>query len=112
MLEKIKFSIFHWGNFLVVESKLWGNEEFEICLIWNVRNFFVKEYNDVTQHSEVTETENVWNKEFAIVCNLFVDNKLWSHFGEEKTKWILFRQDNNRIKQYHAVEYLGCLSWR
>ena len=51
----------------------------------------------------------------------FVHNKLSIHFGEDKTKWILFSRDknlpdlnitynNNRIKQYHMAEYLGyCL---
>ena len=71
------------------------------------------------QHKDVTEIENVWNKEFANVCDWFVDNKLSIHFGEDKTKCILFSRDknlpelnitynDNRIKQYRMVEYLGC----
>ena len=71
------------------------------------------------QHKDVKEIENVSNKEFAIVCDWFIDNKLSSHFGEDKTKCMLFSRDknlpelniaynNNRIKQYHTVEYLGC----
>ena len=59
------------------------------------------------------------NKEFANVCDWFVDNMLSNHFGEDKTKCILFSRDknlpelnitynNNRIKQYRVVEYLGC----
>ena len=71
------------------------------------------------QHKDVTEIENVFNKEFANVCHWFVDNKLSIHFGEDKTKCILFSRDrnltelnitcnNNRIKQYRIVEYLGC----
>ena len=71
------------------------------------------------QHKDVTEIENVFNKEFANVCHWFVDNKLSIHFGEDKTKCILFSRDrnltelnitcnNNRIKQYRMVEYLGC----
>ena len=57
------------------------------------------------------------NEEFASVWDLFVDNKLSVHFGEDKC--ILFIKDknlsevnkiydNNRIKQYRVVEYLGC----
>ena len=52
----------------------------------------------------------------------FVDNKLSIHFGEDKTKCILFgtKQKLNKtgslnikhgtiqIKQYHTVTYLGC----
>ena len=67
------------------------------------------------QHKDVTEIENVLNKEFANVCGCFVDNKLSIHFGEDKTKRILFSRDknlselnvtynNNRIKQYRMVE--------
>ena len=42
------------------------------------------------QHKDVTEIENVLNKESAIICNWIVDNKLSIHFGEDKTKCILF----------------------
>ena len=58
------------------------------------------------------------NKKFANVCDCFVDNKLLIHFGEVKTKCFLFSRNknlpelnmtcnNNRIKQYRTVEYLG-----
>ena len=63
------------------------------------------------------------NKNFSNVCDWFVDNKLSIHFGEDKTKCILFgtKQRLNKvssfeikygeihIKQYHTVTYLGCL---
>ena len=39
--------------------------------------------------------KNVLNKEFANVCDGFVDNKLLSHFGADKTKCILFSRDKN-----------------
>ena len=53
------------------------------------------------------------------MCEWFVDNKLSIHFGEDKTKCIIFSKEknlsglnityeNNRIKQFHIVEYLGC----
>ena len=32
------------------------------------------------------EIENALNKEFANVCDWFVDNKLSIHFGEDRTK--------------------------
>ena len=73
----------------------------------------------VNINKDVAEIENVLNKEFANVCDWFVDNKLSIHFGEDKTKCILFSRDknlpelnipynNNGIKQYRMVEYLGC----
>ena len=71
------------------------------------------------QHKDVAEIENVLNKESAHVCEWFADNKLSLHFGEDKTKCILFSKKknllglnitykNNRIKQFNIVEYLGC----
>ena len=42
-----------------------------------------------------TFLKNVLNKEFANVCDWFVDNKLLSHFGADKTKCILFSRDKN-----------------
>ena len=61
------------------------------------------------------------NKEFANVCDWFIVDKLSNHFGEDKTKCILFTRDknlpelkitydNNRVKQYHILKYLDfCL---
>ena len=67
------------------------------------------------QHKDVTGT----NKKFKNVCEWFIDNKLSVHFGEDKTRCIVFSKNknmselnityvNNRIKQFHIVEYLGC----
>ena len=56
-------------------------------------------------------------------CDWFVDNKLSIHFGEDKTKSILFASkrkikklqkleiiyNNIRIKQHSWVTYLGCI---
>ena len=68
--------------------------------------------NIFCQHKDVTEIENVLIGEFANACDKFVDNKMISyHFGEDKTKCILFSRDknlpelnitykNNRMKQY------------
>ena len=59
------------------------------------------------------------NKEFSSLCQWFINNKLSIHFGEDKTKSILFsktrgsREINisfagHSIKQHKTVEYLGC----
>ena len=57
------------------------------------------------------------------VCDWFVDNKLSIHFGEDKTKSILFASkckiksarelnveyEDIKIKQHLQVTYLGCV---
>ena len=57
------------------------------------------------------------------MCDWFIDNKLSIHFGEDKTKYILFASkrkikkpqkleiicDNIRITQHSRATYLGCL---
>ena len=67
--------------------------------------------------------ENNLNKNFNSLCEWFVDNKLSIHFGEDKTKSILFgtkrrlkglrelniRHKDIEIKQNYQVKYLGCL---
>ena len=67
--------------------------------------------------------ENNLNKNFNSLCEWFVDNKLSIHFGEDKTKSILFgtkrrlkglrelniRYKDIEIKQNYQVKYLGCL---
>ena len=58
-----------------------------------------------------------------MLCDWFVDNKLSIHFGEDKTKSILFgskhkikkskllkiQYNDIKIKQYSKVRYLGCI---
>ena len=67
------------------------------------------------QHKDVTQFKMFWIKNLQI----FGNNKLSFHFGEDKTRCTLFSNDknlpevnitydNNRIKQYHMVEYLVC----
>ena len=58
---------------------------------------------------------------FTNLCQWFINNKLSIHFGEHKTKSILFKrrnksnfslnitQNENVIKQQSMVEYLGSL---
>ena len=64
-----------------------------------------------------------WDKKFNSLCDWFVENKLSIHFGEDKTKSIVFgtrrrlknldvldiRRGDIKIKQHNAVEYLGCI---
>ena len=80
-------------------------------------------YADATcifyQHEEVKKIENVLNKEFSSLCQWFIDSKLSIHFGEDKTKSILFSKTRDlkeinisfgghSIKQHKTAEYLGC----
>ena len=44
----------------------------------------------IFQHKDITETETALNKNFSMLCDWFVDNKLNIHFCEDKTKSILF----------------------
>tara|TARA_Y100000310_G_C20543976_1_gene744693 strand:+ start:63 stop:965 length:903 start_codon:yes stop_codon:yes gene_type:complete len=70
----------------------------------------------------INEIENKLNKDFNSLCDWFVDNKLSIHFGEDKTKSIIFgtnrklknmreldiRHGDIKIKQHSEVVYLGC----
>ena len=44
----------------------------------------------VCQHNDIKEIEKQLNKDFESTCNWFVDSKLSIHFGDDKTKSILF----------------------
>ena len=75
------------------------------------------------QHKDVVQIGKRLNEDFENLCDWFVDNKLSIHFGEDKTKSILFaskwRADNIRqeiikykdinIKQHWDVTYLRCV---
>ena len=77
----------------------------------------------VFQSKNVKDIEKQLNEGFAHICDWFVDNKLSIHFGEDKTKSILFASkskikklkkleiiyNNIRIKQHSRVTYLGCI---
>ena len=77
----------------------------------------------VYQAKELSKIESRLNEDFASICDWFVDNKLSIHFGEDKTKSILFATKNKsknignlnisykniNIKQYSSVTYLGCI---
>ena len=77
----------------------------------------------IFQHNDIKEIEIQLNKNFSLICDWFVDNKLSIHFGEDKTKSILFSSKRKikkaiplniqykdiKIKQYSKVTYLGCI---
>ena len=77
----------------------------------------------IYQHKDIKELEKMLNKDFDDLCDWFVDNKLSIHFGEDKTKCILFASKNKvkkaqplninykgfEIKQHTKVNYLGCI---
>ena len=44
----------------------------------------------VCQHKYINKIENQLNEDFSNICDWFVDNKLSIHFGEDKTKSMLF----------------------
>ena len=45
--------------------------------------------------NDVNEIEKQLNRNFNSLCDWFVDNKLSIHFGEDKTKSILFGRKKN-----------------
>ena len=61
--------------------------------------FYVKINADYTSiffhHKKVMEIENGLHKKSANLCEWFVDDKLSVHFGEDKTKCILFTKEEN-----------------
>ena len=77
----------------------------------------------VFQYKNVTEIEKQPLRDFSSLCDWFVDNKLSVHFGQEKTKSILFGTkhklrnaktlnivcNGTAIKQYEKVKYLWCI---
>ena len=77
----------------------------------------------IYQHKDIDEIERILNKNFHDLCDWFVDNKLSIHFGDDKTKCILFASKYKvkkakplninykgfEIKQHTKVNYLGCI---
>ena len=75
------------------------------------------------QHKDVGEIERILMTNFSNLCDWFVDNKLSIHFGDDKTKSILFAPKSKAknadslnvtyhevsIKQHREVKYLGCI---
>ena len=77
----------------------------------------------IFQHKDINEIEKVLNENLSDLCDWFLDNKLSIHFGDDKTKCILFASKNKVkkanplnikykdviIKQHSNVKYLGCI---
>ena len=77
----------------------------------------------IYQHKDINEIEKVLNENFSALCDWFLDNKLSIHFGDDKTKCILFASKNKVkkvnplnikykdiiIKQHSKVKQLGCI---
>ena len=77
------------------------------------------------QHKKVEEIKRVLNNGFENICDCLVDNKLSIHFGEDKTKLILFTSPRKikvvknlkikyqeiEIKQHSRVTYLGSVTF-
>ena len=73
----------------------------------------------IFQHTDISEIETEINKNFSMLCDWFIDDKLGIHFGEDKTKSILFstkhtneeskplniQYNDIKIKQYPKVTY-------
>ena len=76
----------------------------------------------VFQHRNINSGEHL-NRDFSTLVDWFVDNRLSVHFGEDKTKSILFSPKHRsksigqkdisyedvKIKQYSKMTYLGCV---
>ena len=72
---------------------------------------------------DINIIEHQLNRYSSNICDRFVDNKLSIHFGEDKTKSILFAPLNKckklrklnisyaslKIKKYLEATYLGCI---
>ena len=75
------------------------------------------------EHKDLERKKKELTKNFSNICDWFVDNKLSIHFGEDKTKSILFSTKNRKrkirtldiqygdakIKKYSKVTYLSCV---
>ena len=65
------------------------------------------------QHKEIQKIETTLNKEFLSACDWLIDNKLSIHFGEDKTKSILFTRSKTPAKmnisfQDHLMKQYNC----
>ena len=77
----------------------------------------------VFQHRSEIEIKKQLIRYFLSLCDWFVDNKLSIHFGQDKTKSMLFGTKHKlqnakslnivyndiEIKQHAKVKYLGCI---
>ena len=54
-------------------------------------------------HQDIDGINQQLNNDFSSLCDWFVDNKLSIHFGEDKTKSIIF-SSKNRIKKLGKLD--------
>ena len=57
----------------------------------------------IFQHNDVTEIEIQRNKNFTLICDYFVDNKLNIHFEKDKTKKSILFSTKLRIKNASSL---------
>ena len=74
--------------FLIYVKDMSQAVECELCL-------YADDSGLLFQHINVTEIKKQLTKDFSNICDWFVDNKLSIHFGEDKTKLILFSSKSN-----------------
>ena len=60
----------------------------------------------IFQHKDIKIIEQQLNKNFSNICDWFVDNKLSIHFGEDKTKSILFAPLNQCNQETLQTKHL------
>ena len=76
----------------------------------------------IFRDKSIEHIESNLNRNFNTLCDWFLENRLSIHFGEDKTKSILFGRKNCKnfkkldirrgdimIKQHSMVTYLGCI---
>ena len=56
----------------------------------NIIFFYADDTCLVCQHNDINDIEKQLKKDFESICDWFLHNKLSIHFGDEKTKSILF----------------------
>ena len=75
------------------------------------------------QHKDIAKIEKILNEDLENICDWFVDKKLRIHFGDDKTKSIIFaskrrvknirklniRYKETNINQKAQVTYLECV---
>ena len=76
----------------------------------------------ICKDKSIEKIESKLNRNLNALCDLFLENRQSTHFGEDKTKSILFWRKNSKnlekldirrgdimIKQHSMVTYLGCI---
>ena len=77
----------------------------------------------ICKGDDIKTIEDQLNKDFSSLCEWFIDNKLSTHFGEQKTKSILFgttkrlkisrdldiRYKDIEIRPHSNGTYMGCI---